>query len=54
MIIILQVNAPPFMANGIKEHIAMTLEKFGDTKVLEVRKEDRPTEQMTFGSVRSG
>lgn len=53
MIIILQVNAPSFMAQGIKEHIAMTLERFGDTKVLEVRLEDRPTEQMKIGSVRN-
>lgn len=52
MIIVLQVNAPPFMAQGIKEYIAMTLERFGDTKVLEIRSEDRPTEQMTLGGVR--
>lgn len=53
MIIVLQVNAPSFMAQGIKEHIAMTLERFGDTKVLEVRLEDRPSEQMTFGGGRN-
>lgn len=46
MIIVLQVNAPPFMVQGIKEHIAMTLERFGDTKVLEVRFEERTNEQM--------
>ena len=54
MIIVLQVNAPPFMAQGIKESLAMTLERFGDTKVLEVRLEDRPQEQMTIGVVRNG
>lgn len=53
MIIVLQVNAPPFMAQGIKESLAMTLERFGDTKVLEVRLEDRPQEQMTIGGVRN-
>lgn len=53
MIIVLQVNAPPFMAQGIKEHIAMTLERFGDTKVLEVRLEDKPCEQMTIGGKRN-
>lgn len=54
MIIVLQVNAPPYMAQGIKESLAMTLERYGDTKVLEVRTEDRPHEQMTFGGFRNG
>lgn len=40
MIIVLQVNAPLHMAQGIKEVIAMQLEKFGDTKVLEIRAEE--------------
>ena len=40
MIIVLQVNAPLHMAQGIKEHIAMQLERFGDTKVLEIRAEE--------------
>lgn len=40
MIIVLQVNAPLFMAQGIKEAIAMQLEKYGDTKVLEIRAEE--------------
>ena len=44
MIIILQVNAPLHMAQGIKEAIAMQVEKFGDTKVLEIRAEET-TEQ---------
>lgn len=52
MIIVLQVKAPPFMAQGIKESLAMYIERFGDTKVLEVRLEDRPQEQMTMGGVR--
>ena len=40
MIIVLQVNAPLHMAQGIKEHLAMQLERFGDTKVLEIRAEE--------------
>lgn len=43
MIIVLQVNAPPYMALGIKEAIAMQLEKYGDTKVLEIRTEKEKT-----------
>lgn len=40
MIIVLQVNAPLHMAQGIKECLAMELEKYGDTKVLEIRAEE--------------
>ena len=40
MIIVLQVNAPLHMAQGIKEHLAMQLEKYGDTRVLEIRAEE--------------
>lgn len=40
MIIILQVDAPLHMAQGIKEALAMQLEKYGDTKVLEIRAEE--------------
>ena len=41
MIIVLQVNAPPHMAQGIKETIAMQLEQYGDTKVLEIRADEK-------------
>ena len=44
MIIVLQVNAPLHMAQGIKEAIAMQVERFGDTKVIEIRAEES-TEQ---------
>ena len=44
MIIVLQVDAPLHMAQGIKEAIAMQLEKYGDTKVIEIREE--ATEQL--------
>lgn len=40
MIIVIQVNAPLHMAQGIKEHLAMQLERYGDTKVLEIREEE--------------
>jgi hypothetical protein len=40
MIIVLQVNAPLYMAQGIKETLAMQLEKYGDTRVLEIRAEE--------------
>lgn len=43
MVIVLQVNAPPNMAQSIKEAIAMQLEKYGDTKVLEIREEKEET-----------
>ena len=54
MIIVLQVNAPPFMAQAVKESLAMYMERFGDTKVIEVRLEDRPYEQMSMGGIRNG
>lgn len=40
MIIVLQVNAPLHMAQGIKETLAMQLERYGDTKVIEIRAEE--------------
>lgn len=45
MIIVLQVNAPLYMAQGIKETLAMQLEKYGDTKVLEIRAEQTATQE---------
>ena len=50
MIIILQVDKPMGQAIGIKEAIAMDLEKYGDVKVLEIR-EDNPKsyEQTSIG-----
>ena len=49
MIIVLQVNAPPYMAQAVKESLAMYMERYGDTKVLEIRLEERPHEQMKIG-----
>ena len=49
MIIVLQVNAPLHMAQGIKEALAMQMEKYGDTKVLEIRTEEQTEqEEMKF------
>lgn len=39
--ITIKVNAPPGQAIGIKEDLAMYLERFGDAQVVEVR-EARP------------
>ena len=39
--ITIKVNAPGWAAQGIKEHLAMYLEGFGDTKVVDIR-EDEP------------
>ncbi len=39
MIITLRVNKPMGHAIGVKEAIAMDLEKYGDVSVLEVREE---------------
>lgn len=49
MIIILQVNAPLHMAQGIKEAIAMQLERYGDTKVLEIREEEKAQQMRMRG-----
>lgn len=50
MIIVLQVNAPLHMAQGIKESLAMHLERYGDTKVIEIRPDDTAKiEQMKMG-----
>ncbi len=34
--ITIQVNAPPGQAIGVKEALAMYLERFGDTKVVSI------------------
>lgn len=37
--ITIKVNAPPGQAIGIKEHLAMVLEPFGDCRVVDIREE---------------
>ncbi len=34
--ITLEVNAPEWMMQGIKEHLAMYLEEFGDVRVVDI------------------
>ena len=50
--VVIQVAAPSGAAQGVKEHLAMCLEGFGDTRVVEVR-EDEP-EQMVLGGAVNG
>lgn len=45
LFILIAVDAPPGQAIGIKEDLAMHLEKFGDSKVISVR-EDLPEQMM--------
>lgn len=47
LIITVEVNRPAGQAIGIKEQIAMDLEKYGDTRVLSVQ-EKRTDQQMQF------
>ena len=35
--VVIQVDAPPGQAIGVKEHWAMCLERYGDTRVVEIR-----------------
>lgn len=46
--ITIQVNAPEEMALGVKEHLSMCLEKYGDTRVVSI-KVDKP-EQMKINT----
>lgn len=53
--IMIKVNAPAGQAIGIKEHLAMVLEKFGDTQVVSIQDDTAQSrgEQMgLFGSQR--
>lgn len=53
MIIVIQVKAPMHMAQGIKEHLAHCVERFGDTRVLEIKPEKpERIEQMYMGGIR--
>lgn len=47
LIITIEVDRPPGQAIGIKEQIAVDLEKYGDTRVVSVQERPEPrTEQM--------
>ena len=41
LVITVKVNAPGWAAQGVKEHLAMCLERFGDVRVVEIREEER-------------
>lgn len=36
---VIRVDAPEGMAQAVKEHLAMCLEPYGDTRVVEIREE---------------
>ena len=46
--ITIKVNAPPGMAQGVKEAIAMVLERYGDTRVVSIV-EDAPQQMKIEG-----
>lgn len=41
LIVTIKVNAPGWAAQGIKEHLAMCLEPFGDARVVDVREDEQ-------------
>ena len=47
MTIVIQVDAPPGQAIGLQETLAMSLERYGDTRVVEIR--EPGAEQMRIG-----
>lgn len=49
--VIIEVDAPAGQAIGVKEHLAMCLEEFGDTRVVEIREEE--PEQTRLEGVRA-
>ncbi len=50
LVITVQVDAPAGKAIGIKEDLAMILERYGDVKYVDVKaKDERVPQQMTFG-----
>lgn len=57
LVITVHVNRPAGQAIGIKEQIAMDLEKYGDTLVVSVKEtqpEAQSYEQMKLGDSRRG
>lgn len=49
LIITISVDAPAGKAVGIKEDLAMYAEKFGDTRVLDIKEVKIPSRQMEMG-----
>ncbi|MBR2943384.1 MAG: hypothetical protein IKB82_08300 [Clostridia bacterium] len=54
LIVTVHVNAPAGQAIGIKEQIAMDLEKYGDTRVVSVEEVTPTYQQMELGGVSNG
>ena len=50
LIITISIDAPSGKAIGIKEQIAMDLEKYGDTRVLDVKEVKTPSRQMEMNT----
>jgi hypothetical protein len=40
LVVTIEVNAPSGMAQAVKEHLAMLLENYGDTRVVKVEVRD--------------
>lgn len=49
LIVTVHVNAPAGQAIGIKEQIAMDLEKYGDARVLSIEEKRTEYQQMEIG-----
>ena len=50
--IVLQVDAPPGSEQAVKETLGMYMERFGDTRVIEIR--EVVPQQMSFGQPQNG
>lgn len=50
--ITVEVNAPAELAQGIKERIAMDLERYGDVRVVSVKTSGYRPRQMEIGETR--
>ena len=51
LIITIEVDAPSNMAQAVKEHLAMLLEGYGDTRVIKV---DDPLNNIQSGVINNG
>lgn len=49
LIITLSVDAPSGKAIGIKEDLAVYTEKYGDTRILDIKEVKTPSRQMEMG-----
>lgn len=49
LVLTIEVDAPAGRAIGIKEHIAMELERYGDTRVVSIEEKRVEFHQMEIG-----